>query len=115
MVKLAVGPEQSVVAGGAEADREPSSDVVWDVAAVGWRVVPIFQVALRVAAIRRGESGGVIVADMAVRTLINLTCGSQLVRAGKREARRAVIKGRGQERNGVVAVRAVCGGKWRAC
>ena len=41
VVKLAVGPEQRVVAGRAKSNGEPSSDVVRNVSAKGWCIVPI--------------------------------------------------------------------------
>jgi len=59
-------------------------------------------VAIRV---RRGE--GVIVVDVAVGAGIDLARRRQLVRTNERPARRRVVEGSRQKRDGIVTVRAV--------
>ena len=114
VVKLSVGPKHGVVAGGAKCDGETCRDVIRNVATVSRSIVPIFQVALRVPAIARRETGVVVIADVAVRALIYFAGWRKLVRASQREASCAVIKRGGQEGDRVVAVRAVRCGKGRA-
>ena len=105
VVKLAVGPTDRVMAGGALECRECRGHVVWHPATECLRAVPGGQVAA--VAIGVGSGQIVIVADMAVRAGDDLTCRCQLVRAREREAGGAVIKGGVGPGNRIVTGRTV--------
>lgn len=53
----------------------------------------------------------VVVVDVAVGAGVHLACRRQLMRTKERPTRGAVIEGSRQERDGVVAVGAICGHK----
>ena len=114
MIKLAVRPENGIVAGGAERYREACRDVVRDIATIRRCVIPIFQVAPAVAAIRGREACGVVVPRVAIAALHHLAGWCQLMRAGQRKACRTVIKYRRSPRNRVVARRAVADSERRS-
>lgn len=72
VIKLAVRPEQRVMAGRAERYRKAGRNMIWDVAAIRRGVVPIFQVATAVAAIHGREAGSVVVSGVAIAALHHL-------------------------------------------
>lgn len=110
MVEGRVGPTRSVVARGALRDREACGDVIRYAAAQSLGAVPLRQVATRIAAIRGRDLQSVVVID------VTLDTGSGYVPARECEPGDGVIeRGHIGPRNGVVALRAICGSKRRSC
>ena len=73
-------------------------------------------VANAVVALQRPNLQGVVVVDVAVRASVHLAGRGHLVGILQREARRAVVEGRRrQERDSVVAIRAIRRRKQRSC
>ena len=70
-------------------------------------LLPGRQMASGVPAIGRLDCQSVVVVDVAVRAGVHLPCWRHLMRIRQRKARSRVIKGRRQERDCIVTVRAV--------
>ena len=113
VIEFASRPEHGVVAGRALRYREARLDMIRHRSTERLRAQPGRLMAYR--AIRWCRQF-VVVAHVAERISAgdDFTGRHQLVRACQRPARGAVIKACGGPRNGVVASRAVRGGKWSA-
>jgi hypothetical protein len=105
VIKLAVGPVQSVVAGRALGRGKSRSDVIRHIAAEGWRALPRSDVATVAIRVRRGE--GVVVPDVAIGASHDLASRCQLMRTRQRPPGHAVVKNRGGPRDRAVAGRTV--------
>ena len=112
VVKLAVCPQNGVVAGGTQRSRETRADVIGHVSAKGGCAIPGRLMAAIAIGVGRGEI--VVVICVTVRALIYLSCRSQLVRARQGPARRRVVEHYVGPQRGVVAVRAIGRCKGRA-
>ena len=105
VIKLAVGPVQSVVASRALGRRESCGDVIRHIATEGWRALPSGNVATVAIRIRGCE--GVVVPDVAIGASHDFASRRQLMRTRQRPPGHAVVKNRGGPRDRVVACRAV--------
>jgi len=112
VVKLAVCPQNGVVAGGTQRSREARADVIGHVSAKGGCAVPGRLMAAIAIGVGRGEI--VVVICVTVRALIYLSCRSQLVRARQGPAGGRVVKHYVGPQRGVVALRTISDGKGRA-
>jgi hypothetical protein len=106
VIKLAVGPGDRVVAGGAKGGGKSGSNVIGNNSTESLRAVPIGLVAAVAIGVGAGEV--VIVVDVAERT------GRRRVRPGERPTGGAVIEVRADPAIEIVAALAIRGGEGRA-
>jgi len=112
VIELAIRPQQCVVAERALRGREARRDVIRYRTTERRGALPSDLVTA--VAIRVRHCEGVVVAHVAVGAGHDFARGRILVRARQRPARGAVIEDRCIPGDGVVARRAVRGGKWSA-
>jgi len=112
VVKLSIGPQQSVVAARTERGRKARRDVVGDVTAEGRRAIPGGLMAAVAIGVGRGEI--VVVSDVTIRAEVHFSCRSELVRTCQRPAGHGMVEDHIRPKRGVVTCGAIGSGKWCA-
>ena len=105
VIEFSIGPQQRVVASGAQRRGEIRRNVVWHRATQSGRAVPIRGMATRVVAVRDRQV--VLVSDVTLRAVGDHTRRRHLVISRQRPSRARVVEGRVGPGNAVVAGRAV--------